>query len=218
LIKGPSVLWAALNNNIMKIKIKDVADIQIGYQFRGKIEADPKGTHKVIQIRDFDELQHLQVTNLYKVTPKYEVERYLVNKGDILFLARGHRNYAIPIKNSLENTIAASYFFILRLKNENILPEYLAWCIKQFPAQAYLHNIARRGTHMPMVPKSAFEDMPIDIPDIATQRTIIELDNLLEKEHSLLYKLQEKRTLFVHAICLKAAKKKDKKNQEEHNV
>lgn len=76
-----------------------------------------------------------------------------MNKGDVLFLARGHRNYAIPLKNSLENTIAASYFFILRL----------------------------------------------------------------EKERSLLYKLQEKRTLFVHAICLKAAKKKDKKNQEEYN-
>lgn len=202
---------------IMKQKIKDIADIQIGYQFRGKIEADPKGTHRVIQIRDFDAQQNLLVDGLYKVTPKYDAERYLVNKGDILFLARGHRNYAIPLKNSLENTIAASYFFILRQKNENILPKYLAWYIKQSPAQAYLYNIARRGTHMPMVPKSAFEDMPVDIPDIATQRTIIELDDLLEKERALLYKLQEKRTLFIHAICLKAAKKKDKENPEEYN-
>lgn len=71
---------------------------------------------------------------------------------------------------------------------------------------------------MPVVPKSAFEDMPIDIPDTKSQKTIIKLDNLLEKERSLLYKLQEKRTLFVHAICLKAAKKKDKKNQEEDDV
>lgn len=202
----------------MKQKIKDITDIQIGYQFRGKIEADPKGTHKVIQIRDFDEHQNLQVANLYKVTPKYEVERYLVSKGDVLFLARGHRNYTIPIKDSLENTIAASYFFILRLKSENVLSGYLAWFINQTPAQAYLHNIARRGTHMPMVPKSAFEDMLIDIPDLKTQKTIIELDSLLEKERSLLHLLQEKRTLFINAICLKAAKNKDKKNQEEYNV
>jgi restriction endonuclease S subunit len=191
----------------MKQKIKDIADIQIGYQFRGKIEADPKGTHKVIQIRDFDELQNLQVTSLYKVTPKYDAERYLVNKGDILFLARGHRNYAIPIKNLLENTIAASYFFILRLKNDNVLPEYLAWFIKQSPAQAYLYNIARRGTHMPMVPKSAFENMPINIPDLKMQTTTIKLNSLLEKERSLMYQLQEKRTLFINAICLKAINK-----------
>lgn len=198
----------------MKKKIKDVAEIQIGYQFRGRIETDPKGTYKVIQIRDFDEFQNLRVTDLYKVTLKYDAERYMVNKGDILFLARGHRNYAIPIKDSLEDTIAASYFFILRLKNKNILPEYLAWFIKQVPAQAYLHNIARRGTHMPMVPKSVFENMPVDIPDIKTQKTIIELDNLLEKERSLLSQLQEKRTQFVKAVCLKAIKKNYKNKQE----
>jgi restriction endonuclease S subunit len=201
----------------MKKKIKDIADIQIGYQFRGKIEADPKGTHRVIQIRDFDEFQNLGATDLYKVNLKYDAERYLVNKGDILFLARGHRNYAIPIKDSLENTIAASYFFILRLRNESILPEYLAWFIKQAPAQAYLYNIARRGTHIPMVPKSAFENMPVDIPDLEIQKTIIKLDNLLEKERSLLNQIQEKRIQFIKAICLTAMKKKDKKKQDEFN-
>ena len=207
----------AAPNNIMKQKIKDIAEIQIGYQFRGKIEADPKGTYRVIQIRDFDEFQNLQVTDLCKVTLKYDAERYIVNKGDILFLARGHRNYAIPIKDSLEDTIAASCFFILRLKNENILSEYLAWFIKQAPAQAYMHNIARRGTHMPMVPKSAFEDMPVNIPDIETQKTIIELDNLLVKERSLLNQLQEKRTQFIKTVCLNAVKKKEKNKQEEFN-
>lgn len=202
---------------IMKQKIKDITEIQIGYQFRGRIETDRNGTHKVIQIRDFDEFQNLRVADIYKVNLKYDAERYMVNKGDILFLARGHRNYAIPIKDSLEDTIAASYFFILRLTNENILPEYLAWFIKQAPAQAYLHNIARRGTHMQMVPKSAFENMPVDIPDIETQKTIIELDNLLEKERYLLNQLQEKRTQFIKAICLKAVKNKDKNKQEEFN-
>jgi len=201
----------------MKKKIKDIAEIQIGYQFRGRIETVPKGTHKVIQIRDFDEFQNLRVTDLYKVTLKYDAERYIVNKGNILFLARGHRNYAIPIKESLVDTIAASYFFILRLRNENILPEYLAWFIRQAPAQAYLHNIARRGTHMPMVPKSAFENLPIDIPDIETQKTIIKVDNLIEKERSLLNQIQEKRIQFIKAICLNALKKKDKKKQEEYN-
>jgi len=202
---------------IMKQKIKEIVDIQIGYQFRGKIEADPNGTYKVIQIRDFDEFQNLQVTDLNKVTLKYDAERYVVNKGDVLFLARGHRNYAIHIKDSLKDTIVASYFFILRLRNENILPEYLAWFIMQAPAQAYLHNIARRGTHMPMVPKSAFENLPIDIPDIETQKTIIKLDTLLEKERSLFGQLQEKRTQFIKAVCLKAIKKNDKNKQEEYN-
>ena len=191
----------------MKKRIKDIAEIQIGYQFRGRIEADPEGTHRVIQIRDFDALQNLQVAGLCKVLPKYNAERYLVNKRDVLFLSRGHHNYAIPIKVALENTIAASYFFILRIKTEQIIPEYLAWFINQAPAQGYLHNLARRGTHIPVVPKSVFENLKISIPDIETQEKIVRLNSLIEKERNLLSILQQKRTLLTRSVCLKAARK-----------
>jgi restriction endonuclease S subunit len=190
----------------MKTKINDIAEIQIGYQFRGRMETIPEGTHSVIQIKDFDESQNLQTADLYKVNIKSDAERYTVNKGDILFLARGQRNYAFPIKDAPANTIAASHFFILRLLNKDILPEYLAWYIKQAPAQEYLHNIARRGTHMPIVPKSSFENMLIDIPPLEVQKTIVKLDSLLEKERYLQNKIQEKRNLLVNAVCLRKIK------------
>ena len=198
----------------MKKKIKDIAEIQIGYQFRGKMETIPDGTHSVIQIKDFDEFQNLKTTDLYRVNLESDAERYTVNKGDILFLARGQRNYAFPIKDTPANTIAASYFFILRLINKDIFPEYLAWYIKQAPAQEYLHNIARRGTHMPIVPKSSFENMPIDIPSLEIQKTIVKLDSLINKERELQNKLQEKRSLLVNAVCLKAIKN-NKTNKQE---
>jgi hypothetical protein len=204
---GPSSGTVPLNEN-MKQKIKDIADIQMGYQFRGKVEPDPKGTHKVMQIRDFDEFQNLKVEGMYMVTPKGDAARYTVSKGDVLFLSRGHRNYAIHIMDHLGNTIAASYFFILRTKTNKILPGYLAWYINQIPAQEYLHNTARRGTHMPLVPLSAFVDLAIDVPDIKTQSTIVELSKLMEQERILLNQLQDRRTHLVKTACLKAAKKR----------
>ena len=198
----------------MKKKIKDIAEIQIGYQFRGRMETIPDGTHSVIQIKDFDEFQNLQTADLYKVNLKSDAERYTVNKGDILFLARGQRNYAFPIKDVPVNTIAASYFFILRLINKDILPEYFAWYIKQAPAQEYLHNIARRGTHMPIVPKSSFENMTIDVPPLEVQAKIVKLDSLLEKERYLQNKIREKRSLLINAVCLKSIKH-NKINKQE---
>jgi restriction endonuclease S subunit len=191
----------------MKKKIKDIAEIQIGYQFRGRLEPTPNGNYNVIQIKDLDEFQNLRTSEIYKVNLKSDAERYIVNKGDVLFLARGQRNYAIPIKNELKSTIAASYFFILRLINKDILPEYLAWFIKQASAQEFLRTIARRGTHMPVVPKSSFENMLIDVPPLEVQAKIIKLASLLEKECQLQNKLQEKRNLLVNAVCLKAIKK-----------
>ncbi len=194
----------------MKLTIKDIAEIQMGYQFRGKVETDPNGTHKVVQIRDFDGLLNLRVEGLVTVTPKGDTARYAVSQGDVLFLSRGHRNYAMPIKDRLENTIAASYFFILRIKTDRVLPEYLAWYINQTPAQEYLHNTARRGTHMPLVPLSAFADLVIEVPGIKTQSTIVELSKLMEREQILLDQLQEKRSQLIRDACLKATRKKEK--------
>ncbi|OPY78027.1 MAG: Type I restriction modification DNA specificity domain protein [Syntrophorhabdus sp. PtaU1.Bin153] len=195
----------------MKKKVKDITDIQIGYQFRGKVEADPNGTYKVVQIRDFEESLNLNLESLSKVAPKGDMTRYIVKKDDVLFLSRGQRNYAIPIRTSLESTIAASYFFILRIKTAVVLPEYLAWYVNQAPAQEYLRNIARRGTHMPLVPLSAFSDLEVELPDLDTQKTIMEISELQEREKQLTKDLQEKRFRLVTSMCLKAARKKEKK-------
>ncbi|MGR3303249.1 MAG: restriction endonuclease subunit S [Candidatus Scalindua sp.] len=190
----------------MQQKIKDIADIQLGYQFRKKIEPERDGTHQVIQIRDFDENQYLNQEGLCRVTIDQLSEKYLVHKNDILFLARGHRNYAIHVMDSMEGTIAASHFFILKIKSKNVIPAYLAWFINQAPAQGYLHNLARRGSHMPIIPKSVFKNIKVHIPDIETQKKIVKLNTLIDKERTLLYNLREKRALLIRSLCLKAAK------------
>ncbi len=190
----------------MQQKIKDITVIQIGYQFRKKLEPEIDGSHKVVQIKDIDENQNLNQKGLCRVTIDKLSEKYLILKNDILFLARGHRNYAIPVIDSMEGTIAASHFFILKIKTNNVIPEYLAWFINQAPAQEYLHNLARRGSHMPIIPKSVFENLKVHIPDIETQKKIVKLNTLIDKERTLLYNLREKRALLIRSLCLKAAK------------
>ncbi|HDH06086.1 MAG TPA: hypothetical protein ENH01_10335 [Nitrospirae bacterium] len=190
----------------MKLKIKDIADIQIGYQFRKKIEPVTDGTHALVQMRDFNDHNNLNYSELSRVKLAELPDKYLVNQNDVLFLSRGHSNFAFPITDPLESTIAASYFFILKVRSDKVLPEYLAWYINQSPAQGYLHNIARRGTHMPLIPKSIFENLKVYVPDIETQNKILKLNSLIENEKNLLNSIQEKRTLLIRSLCLKAAK------------
>lgn len=190
----------------MKIKIKEIVDIKIGYQFRKKIEPVSNGLYKVIQIRDFDENLQLRYDNLYRVVLDDFPEKHSVSKGDVLFLSRGHKNWAAPILVPLENTLAVSHFFILKIKSDIILPEYLAWYINQPPAQEFLYHNARRGSNIPLVPKSAFENLEIHLPDLATQKKIVELNRLFEKERSLVDELQKKRNILIRSVCLQAAK------------
>ena len=197
----------------MKKKITEIADIQLGYQFRKKIEPVDDGANRVIQIRDFDEDHILQKEALARVSIEPSADKYLVKKGDVLFLSRGHRNWAAPIVDDLAATIAASHFFVVRPKQDNVLSEYLGWYINQAPAQEYLHNIARRGTHMPLIPLSAFVGLKVDLPDIETQEKVVELSRLMEKEKQLLSALQEKRSLLINAVCLSATKAKKEKRK-----
>ncbi len=106
----------------MKKKVKHLAMIQIGYQFRSKIQPDPNGTHSVIQIKNFDDDDRLDLDNLDRVTIDKTADKYLVQQGDVLFLSRGHRNFAYAITSPLHETIAASYFFYHSRRQEYDYP------------------------------------------------------------------------------------------------
>lgn len=189
----------------MKIALRHLAQVQIGYQARRRIEPDPGGVCQVIQIKDLDDQGTLHTEGLYRITPESNYARYQVNKGDVLFLSRGNRNFATPVNVNLAHTIAAGYFFILKLDSPTVLPDYLAWYINSAPAQRFIKNVAR-GTHMPVVPKSALEDLEVDVPSLRTQRSIVALNELSKKERSLLQRLEQRRGELVRAFCLQAAK------------
>ena len=61
---------------------------------------------------------------------------------------------------------------------------------------------------MSVVPKSALEDLEVDVPSLRTQQTIVELEELSKRERSLLQKLEQRRSELVRAFCLQAAKQK----------
>lgn len=197
----------AASSFTMRKKLKQIADIRTGYQFRGKIAPDPEGLYPVIQIRDFDENGHLQKDGLIRTNLGGDVRKHLVYKDDVLFLSRGQKNNAVLLSDTFDNTVVASYFFVLKIKSDDVLPEYVAWYINQPTAQKYIYNRARRGTHMPVVPLSELEDLKLDMPDIETQKKILELNRLLDRENALLKELQNKRSLLIRSLSIKAAKK-----------
>ena len=206
------------------MKLKDVAEIQIGYQHRDKshpITTDSASTHRIIQIKDLDleerfknevierggSAPYMWPDNLYQVTPAGDAERYLVSQGDVLFLSRGQRTYAVPILQTLENTVASYYFYILRPDAARVTPEYLAWFINQPATQACLERL-QRGSHIKIIPKSAFAELEVILPPLATQRAIVALERLRQKEASTMSRLVQARKRLVNGLALRAAQQR----------
>lgn len=193
----------------MKRKIKHIAEIQIGYQFREKLGMTSDGKCQVVQAKNIDQLadHSLNTSGLYRVTPKRIAEKYEVENGDVIFLSKGRRNYATFIDGLQGNiqTIVAGYFFILRLKRDDIIPAYLAWSINQPPAQNYLQSVSR-GSGMPFIPKDAFASLEVEIPPVKTQEIVLKIHKLALKENALLKLLEQKRNKLIRGICLKAVR------------
>ncbi len=186
------------------MRIGEIANIQAGYQFRGKVEPDPDGNVATIQIKDIEDRRRLNPDTVDRIAFDKPYEQYLVSRDDILFLSRGHRQFAIPIEDDLTDTIASGYFYILRLRTDRIRPAYLAWYINQPPFQGQLAPHVQ-GTHMPFVSQSAFQDLIVPVPPLAVQDTVVALASLAEQEQSILAQLASKRAALIQSMILAAA-------------
>lgn len=182
----------------MKKRLKDIADFGIGYQFRGKVKPNPKGAVRVVQIKDIDNDLRIRVDDLVSVNVE-RPEPYLTQQGDVLFLSRGHRLYAVVVPEVMPNTIATGYFFILRPRDRLVLPEYLAWSMNEPAFQESLRPYLR-GSHMPMVSRADVEDLRIHLPPLAVQERIIDLQRLFDRERELTTAIQQKREALLHAV------------------
>jgi hypothetical protein len=182
----------------MKKRMRDIAEIRTGYQFRGKVEAADDANVAVIQIKDVDDRLKVRVEDLLPVKLD-NPEPYLVTQGDVLFLSRGHRQYAATVSEPVRNTVATGYFFILSPDITLVRPDFLAWSINRTEFQDAVRPYTR-GTHMPLVSKSDFQDLTITLPAMAVQDRILALQQLTDRERELTTALQLKRGKLVEAI------------------
>jgi restriction endonuclease S subunit len=190
----------------MEATISELADVQIGYQSRGSIQPDPRGTHLLIQLKDIGADYKLNTNDLYRIRPEREPERYLVTQGDVLFLSRGRYNFGVAIDKQLNDTIAVGTFYIARLKTTHVLPEYLAWYINQPQTQADLKTKAQ-ATSIPLVTKAAFDTLTIGVPPLSVQHAIAELNKLAVREQALLAELAVKRNQLISTVSMMTVKK-----------
>jgi len=189
------------------MKLKEIAKIQSGYISRGKIEPHEDGSHFLMQARvvDADHLTY-QADSLVRFSPDLSRKDWMLKPDDVLFMARGARNYSVLIKELPEKVLAAACFFIVRVSNEEVLPDYLFWYLNQAPVDRYLRRHSGRGVHMPVVRRSVLESIDIPIPPLEVQSKIAKLDVLLRNELELIDKLAEKRKELITAACMQAAR------------
>ena len=186
------------------MKLAEIAKIDSGYHFRGRIESDPEGTVAVIQTKDFSDDLSLNHGALVRFTPETKVDAYLVNAGDVVFLSRGQHPWAAVLDELSEPAIVPSSFYILRADRNRVLPGYLGWFLNEASTTTSLRSMMR-GSNIPFISKSDLRELQIPLPDLRTQENIVRLSHLAASERRLMRELASRRKALIDAICTKLA-------------
>ena len=189
------------------IRISDVAEVLPGLTLQSRALHESEGTHQVILAKHLKEGQPYQYDqeDLLRLVPKRSPDKYLVNKGDVLFISRGVRNHAVVVESVPENTVASATLYILRVKDE-IIPSYLAWCINQSSIQAEVTQV-RTGAGTPIVQRKVFQEISIPLPSLEKQKQIAEFNDLMGKERKLREKLFNRYELHNQIVSQKIMEK-----------
>lgn len=190
----------------MKIKIKKVATVQMGYSFRSRLEASEGGRVSVIQMKDLLDDNTVGCNGLMKIDIEALKEHHIARKGDLVFRSRGHTaTSAVLLDDPGKAVVAAPLLRIRVTKPEKVLPEYLNWYISQRDAQIFLTSRAK-GTVQKMISKQAIEELEVALPSLEKQKTIVEVAVLIAREQALLHALADKRDQYISTVLMQLAK------------
>lgn len=185
----------------MKALIKDITNIQTG------LFAKPAGIGELVylQSKHFDEYGQLHSV-LHPDLPAEGIsEKHLLKDGDVLFAAKGTKNFAAVFENNNEPSVASTSFFVIRPTSNKVLPKFLAWFLNNHSTQTLLKGQAI-GTSIPSISKQVLENLEITIPSIETQLAILQITQLRNKEKSLKQRIEALREKQIQQQIINAIK------------
>jgi restriction endonuclease S subunit len=186
-------------------ELKDIANVQMGYPFRSRLELSLNGNLGVIQMKDLDAEDRVDCESIQKIDMESCDTKHFIRKGDLIFRSRGMRNTVSIVDNEIDNTILAAPLYRIRAKKNNVLPEYLWWYINLEKSQRYLRT-RLEGTHGGMISRVTLDELPLDVPSVDTQKKIVDIVRLQKRKQKLELKRIDLQELKMNALLIGLAR------------
>lgn len=184
------------------MRLAGLADITVGYPFRGVIHEVLGGDVRAIQMKDVSPETGVNWGSCVVTELKGKRSPGWLKKGDILFASRGSRNYAVLIDEhaSQRQVVASPHFYVLSCMGEAVIPEYLVWFINQRPSKRYFQREAQ-GSYTKSIKRNVLEELSVAVPTIDKQKSIIRLAQTIKKEQQLMQQLTHNGENLMNAIA-----------------
>ena len=189
----------------MKTTLRHIAKIQTGIY----AQTVSSGSVVYLKAKHFDESGNFYSTVIPDLPLNSQTEKHLLNDGDIIFAAKGSKNFAAKYEGKNGMCVASSTFLVIRLSDKfrsKILAEYLVWYINHPRIQEWLKAKAR-GSSIVSISKTDLQELEILIPSIEKQKQILVIDSLQRREQELINNIQFLKEKFIQHRLISAINK-----------
>ncbi len=175
--------------------------LQGGHPFRGSIEASTDGDALAVQMKDVDLDHGVNWPDVTRTALAGRKQPDWLRAGDVLFVSRGTRFYAVCIDEPPSPAVCSPHFFLLRvLPQTSLLPAFVAWQINQPPFQRQLQQAAE-GSSQLSIRRPVLESLTLCVPPLADQQRIVTLAELARQERQALQQLIRNREHQLQALA-----------------
>lgn len=115
------------------------------------------------------------------------LERYHLNKGDIVFTRVGSVDLSAFIAPHQDGWLFSSRMLRVRIKDDGIYSRYLSYYFQKPSFREYIKNIAV-GATMPSINTEILSNVPVAYPPLNEQRAIAEVLSSLDDKIDLLHR------------------------------
>lgn len=181
--------------------LRDLTTLQSGYPFRGSIEESDEGDTLAVQMKDVDPDYGVNWSGVMRTSLAGRKQPDWLKSGDVLFVSKGARFYAVCIDEPPTPAVCSPHFFHLQVAPPvPLLPAFLAWQINQPPFQRQLQQAAE-GSSQLSIRRPVLESLTLSVPSLSDQHRIVALAELARQERHALHKLIYNRELLLQALA-----------------
>lgn len=190
------------------MKIVDFADVSSGYAFRGAINHDPNGEMYVLQPKDINMGEYISETTKFATVNSSSVKKpTFLQKNDIVIAARGRGVGSFKsalFKSDISNVIPSSSLLILRIKDNNIIPDYVLSYLNSNEGQFEILKHVAKGVFQTLLRRNLAE-VAVPIPNLQTQKIIAGLSQNIYLQDYLNSRLMTVRRNLMNNILSSVA-------------
>lgn len=183
--------------------MQQIAKVSSGYTFRGQIENDPTGGIFVLQAKNISVNQDItSVSDFVKVSDQNIRSPYFLEYNDILLVSRGsgHGSFRSAVFASDKiNVMPSSSVLVIRVKDVNVLPKYVSLYLNSEAGQKAILGIVTGGSYIQSILVKNLSDLPIPIPPIHIQKSIVSLHENITDQERILKRKQEIQKTIINA-------------------